>query len=81
MPTKYEIAAYLVNLNTLMDSQRAIGVNPSAALGSDYAAEWIKLKQAINQERADEARTSDDIRSSGSEAGTNPSRSQSSRRV
>jgi hypothetical protein len=51
---KAELAQYLVNLQTLMDSQAATGNLASSTLREEYERQWGKLKEEIKK---DEART------------------------
>lgn len=51
MPNKYELAQYLVNLDTLMNSQNAIGGERSQALAEEYARVWTDLKAAIKKDK------------------------------
>lgn len=75
--TKCELAAYLVNLHTLMDAQRATGANPSTLLADDYRKHWDLLKTTITKENEDEARNRND--SNLNESRANPTRDQSRR--
>lgn len=56
MTTKFEMAAYLVNLHTLLDAQsKGAGAIPSTTLASEYERQWGALKKEIED---DEARNS-----------------------
>lgn len=58
MATKYELAEYLVNLNTLITAQfESARAHPSTTLVKEYERGWDELKDLINQEQTDETRT------------------------
>lgn len=60
MATKYELAGYLVNLNTLITAQfESARAHPSTTLVKEYERGWDELKNLINQEQTDETRTVD----------------------
>lgn len=49
--TKAEIAAYLVNLHTLLAAQSSGAHSvPSAVLGAEYDRHWALLKQEIEND-------------------------------
>lgn len=61
MPTKYELAGYLVNLNTLITAQfESARAHPSTILVDEYERGWEELKSLIKQEQTDETRTIDE---------------------
>lgn len=53
---KYELAAYLVNLHTLMDAQSKVVDTASNTLAEEYALVWEELKQEIIDSRKDKRR-------------------------
>lgn len=53
---KYELAAYLVNLHTLMDAQSKVVDTTSNTLAEEYALVWEELKQEIIDSRKDKRR-------------------------
>lgn len=60
MTSKYELALYLVNLNTLISAQfESARAHPSTTLVEDYERGWEELKSIIKQEQANETRTVD----------------------
>lgn len=74
---KFELAAYLVNLHTLMDAQFANPVaDVSQTLAAEYEKHWGLLKEAIAKENGHEARKSQFERKSGSEDGASIKRYQ-----
>jgi hypothetical protein len=57
---KYDLAGYLVNLNTLITAQfESARSRPSVELADEYERGWAELKSLIKQEREDEARAVD----------------------
>jgi hypothetical protein len=59
MPTKFELAEYLVNLNTLLEAQASTGITKSSVIAEEYDRVWDELKSTITKEQTDETRTSD----------------------
>lgn len=53
---KYELAAYLVNLHTLIDAQSKVVDTASNTLAEEYALVWEELKQEIIDSRKDKRR-------------------------
>lgn len=54
MADKYEIAAYLVNLNTLLMAQEDVGgVTKSRVIADEYTRNWTVLKDLIQKESPD----------------------------
>lgn len=58
MPSKYELAMYLVNLHTLMEAQAITGGLKSSTIAEEYDRSWALLKDTINKETANETRKS-----------------------
>ena len=55
---KYQLASYLVNLNSIVEAQDK-GANPrSQALGREYDKNFTKLKELIQKDEEDETRKS-----------------------
>lgn len=80
MPTKYEIAEYLVNLHTLLDAQQRTVTLPSTTIAEEYNRQWAVLKDLINQEQSNETRSVDQP-PGRSEAGADLFGNQSRRRI
>lgn len=59
---KYDLAQYLVNLQTLLESQERTGLEKSTSIAEEYNSSWGKLKDAIKQEKEDETRFRDESR-------------------
>lgn len=47
---KHDLAAYLVNLHTLLSAQASNVANPSAVLSAEYDRAWAQLKSEIENE-------------------------------
>lgn len=58
--SKYELAQYLVNLNTLIQAQTANISNASSTLATEYTRCWGQLKEAIQNETRTRADKHDD---------------------
>lgn len=57
VPSKFELASYLVNLHNLLEAQEAAGsVQKSTTLAEEYEKNWSLLKSTITKENSDEAR-------------------------
>lgn len=78
MPSKFELASYLVNLHNLLEAQEAAGsVQKSSTLAEEYEKNWSLLKSTITKENSDEARNRN--HRDFDEGRTNPPRDQSRR--
>lgn len=64
---KYELAQYLVNLNTLLQAQTANINIASQTLATEYEACWKQLKEAINNETRQSADKHNDRNQSGTD--------------
>lgn len=57
MPTKFELAEYLINLHAIMSAQEETGgLMKSRLLVDEYNKQWGVLKSIIEKENEDEAR-------------------------
>lgn len=81
MPTKFELAEYLVNLNTLLEAQASTGITKSSIIAEEYDRVWDELKSTITKEQTNETRSSDDVNRRIDETGTDLARGQSGRRI
>lgn len=80
MPSKFELAGYLVNLHTLLDAQsKGAGAIPSTVLGEEYERNWALLKETITKENEHEP-TNDRNKGNLNESRADPARNQSGRR-
>lgn len=78
MPTKFELAEYLVNLHNLLTAQdQAGGLTKSTTLLDEYNTNWDLLKETITKENEDETRNRN--HRNLNESRTDPSRDQSRR--
>lgn len=58
MASKYEIASYLVSLHSLLEAQtKGQASVASSVLWAEYEKHWGMLKDMINKENENEART------------------------
>lgn len=64
MSAKYDLAAYLASLTLILQSQGALGRQPSQWLTEEYDRVWDKFQGTVEKEKEDEARRSvgDDVR-------------------
>lgn len=77
--TKQEMAAYLRDLLSIMESKETAGIARGQSLADEYNKIYNAFRETLDKEKENEARTSEQQSQRIDQAGTNFSRSESSR--